>query len=112
MAEPPNALTLLLDDPRTPPRVLDTLAAHRCLSRAGMTQRDHAIAVIESTIAEFDRTPRQTGATLEYRIASALARDGFLNAHAAARARALRVSSGLAARVRARAQELWWKLRY
>jgi hypothetical protein len=112
MAEPPNALTLLLDEPRTPSSVFGTLASHRCLSPSGVQRPERVIAAIESAIEDFDRVPRQTGPTLEFLIVSALSSDGFLNAHAAARARALRVSNGLPARLRAKAEELWWRLRY
>lgn len=112
MAEPPNALTLILFPDTDASRMYDSLSSHRCLSSKALTERARVVQLIEATVGEFKSRPPTAGPTLWYVVIGALSRDGLLNQHAMARARATRTSRARTARLRAAFQELWWSLRY
>jgi hypothetical protein len=112
MAEPPNALTLLLSDDSDPLRMYDSLASQRCLSSKALANRARVIQLIQSTVVDFQGRPPMAGPTLWYVVIGALSGEGFLNQHAMARLRADRTSQDRSARLRAAIQELWWRLRY
>lgn len=112
MAEPPNALTMILFAETDPARMYDSLASHRCLSSKALADRARVIQRIQSTVVDFQSRPPVAGPTLWYVVIGALSGEGFLNQHAMARLRALRTSQARIAQLRAAIQELWWRLRY
>jgi hypothetical protein len=112
MAEPPNALTLLLFPERTASGMYDALAAKRCLSAAAISDRSRVIATMDATIKDFESGEPAAGGTLWYVVIGALLEKRFLNEYAQARLSADRSSPTFTARLRAFLQELWWRLRY
>jgi hypothetical protein len=112
MAEPPNALTLLLFPERTASRMYDALVAKRCLTGAALSDRSRVIAIMDATITDFESRETAAGGTLWYEVIGALLEKRFLNEHARARLNADRSSPSFTARLRAFLQEPWWRLRY
>ncbi|MGH7605681.1 MAG: hypothetical protein ACRENK_17015 [Gemmatimonadaceae bacterium] len=112
MAEPPNALTLLVSAETEPLRIYDALVAHRCLTEKAICGRAPSLLVIEGAIGDFQSKPAMAGPTGSYVILLAMANAGLLNQHALERLNSLRVSQTLRARLRYFLQELWWQLRY
>ena len=112
MAEPPNALTLVLFLERTSSRMYDALAAKRCLSAIALSDRSRVIAIMDATIKDFESREPVAGGTLWYLVIAALLEKRFLNDYARARLMADRSSPTFTARLRAFLQELWWRLRY
>ena len=112
MAEPPNALTLVLFLERTSSGMYDALAAKRCLTATALSDRSRVIAIMDTTIKGFESREPVAGGTLWYVVIGALLEKRFLNEHARARLMADRSSPTFTARLRALLQELWWTLRY
>lgn len=112
MAEPPNALTLILSTDTDPSRMYDSLASRRCLSAKALANRARVVQLIEATVVDFQSRPPMAGPTLWYVVVGKLSGEGFLNQHAMARLRTDRTSHTRVARLRAAIQELWWRVRY
>lgn len=112
MAEPPNALTLLVSAETEPLRIYDALVAQRCLTEKAIREREHSLVVIETAIADFQSKPVMAGPTGSYIVVLAMYKADLLNQHALKRLNSLRVSRTPLARLRYFLQELWWQLRY
>ena len=111
MAEPPNALTLVVFPETEPGRIYDALATRLCLTASAIENRERSVQVIQSAIAGFNAEPSADGPTLWYVILGAMFDEGLLNQRARERQNASRVSRTLLARLKYFLQELWWRLR-
>ncbi len=83
MAEVPNAFADLLRG-QTPDAMYDTLRRERCLSPAGLEERQRVVVLIEKSAEEWrhDQELGIVGPTMAYQIAGTLMHDGCLNARA------------------------------
>jgi hypothetical protein len=111
VAEPPNALTLLLTE-ISGPAIYDALAKGRCLTGEAFVDRPGVVKLIDSAIGNHKARGIEAGPTVGYDVIGVLLRAGFLNAQAQARLKSIRVSDSWRGRAGAAVQELWWRLRY
>lgn len=84
MAEPPNALTDLMREAKTPENMFDILSVEQRLTPVALRERDQVIAVINGAEAAHHQqeTAGMAGSTREYVIAGHLIEAGFLNVKA------------------------------
>lgn len=100
MAEPPNALTLMLAAETTSSGMYNALATKGCLTATALKDPVTVMLTIDTVIADFEsRGPAACG-TLCYVVILALSHEGFLNQSARARLMAKRTSQGFSARLR------------
>ena len=111
MAEPPNALTLVVFPETDPSRIYDALVARRCMTADARANRSRSLRVIEEAAADFNRKSPD-GPTFWYVVLDAMFDAELLNQLARERRNSPRISRTLLARLRYFLQEVWWRVRY